>query len=59
MKTMLMMTDYNFEFIDLIGRQGLFTYQLMSEIVKIIARFVVSKISISCDYVILKKFQWS
>ena len=44
MKTMLMMTDYSLEFIDLIGRQGLFTYQLMSEIVKIIARFVVSKI---------------
>ena len=57
MKTMLMMTDYSLEFIDLIGRQGLFTYQLMSEIVKIIAPFVVSKISISCDYVILKKFQ--
>ena len=56
MKTMLMMTDYSLKFIDLIGRQGLFTYQLMSEIVKINALFVVSKISISCDYVIFKKF---
>ena len=58
MKTMLMMTDYSLEFIDLIGRQGLFTYKLMSEIVKIIARFVESKFLISCDYVILMKFQW-
>ena len=58
MKTMLMMMDYSLKFIVLIGRQGLFTYQLMSEIVKINALFVVSKISISCDYVIFKKFQW-
>ena len=58
MKTMLITTDYSLKFIDLIGRQGPFTYQLMSEIVKINALFVVSKISISCDYVIFKKFQW-
>ena len=58
MKNMLMMMDYSLEFIDLIGRQGLLTYQLMSEVVKIIALFVVPKISISYDYVISKKFQW-